>query len=96
MFVVAAAFEVSPSDQAAFLALAHEDAAKSLEREAGCRQFDVCFDPEKPGSVLFYEVYDSRIAFEDHTRTEHFKVFDEGSRNLIVRSEVRFLHRTHP
>jgi (4S)-4-hydroxy-5-phosphonooxypentane-2,3-dione isomerase len=96
MFVVAATFEVKPSDERAFLRLAHEDAAKSLEREPGCRQFDVSTDPDAPGSVLFYEVYDSREAFEDHKKTEHFKVFDEGSRALVVRSEVRFLQRTHP
>jgi quinol monooxygenase YgiN len=96
MFVVAAAFEVDPSDESAFLLLAHEDAAKSREREPGCRQFDVCTDPAKPGSVLFYEVYDSRDAFEDHKRTEHFKIFEDGSRALVVRSEVRFLKRTHP
>jgi quinol monooxygenase YgiN len=65
-------------DERAFLLLAHEDAAKSLEREPGCRQFDVCTDPERPGSVLFYEVYNSRDAFEDHKKTKHFKVFDEA------------------
>jgi quinol monooxygenase YgiN len=32
--------------------------------------------------VLFYEVYDSRDVFEDHKKTEHFKVFDEGTQSL--------------
>ena len=94
--VVVVAFEISPADQDRFLALAHEDASKSVEREPGCRQFDVCIDPQKSGSALFYEIYDDLAAFEDHKRTEHFKVFDEGSRPLIIRSEIRFLERTYP
>jgi quinol monooxygenase YgiN len=96
MFVVVAAFEVNPADRDRFLVVAHEDASKSVEREPGCRQFDVCVDPEREGAILFYEVYDDRPAFEDHKRTEHFKAFDEGSRPLILSSDVRFLDRTFP
>jgi (4S)-4-hydroxy-5-phosphonooxypentane-2,3-dione isomerase len=96
MFVVVAAFEVNPADRERFLAVAHEDATKSVESEPGCRQFDVCVDPAREGSILFYEVYDNAAAFEEHKRTNHFKTFDEGSRSLIVRSDVRFLDRTCP
>ncbi len=96
MFVVVAAFEVNPADRERFLAVAHEDATMSVEREPGCRQFDVCVDPEREGSILFYEVYDNAAAFEEHKRTDHFKTFDEGSRPLIVRSDVRFLDRICP
>ena len=96
MFVVVAAFEVNPADRERFLAVAHEDATKSVESEPGCRQFDVCVDPAQEGSILFYEVYDDAAAFEEHKRTNHFKTFDEGSRSLIVRSDVRFLNRTCP
>jgi quinol monooxygenase YgiN len=96
MFVVVAAFEVNPADQERFLAVAHEDASRSAEREPACRQFDVCVDPAREGSILFYEVYDDAAAFEEHKRTDHFKNFDEGSRPLIVRSDVRFLDRICP
>jgi quinol monooxygenase YgiN len=96
MFVVVAAFEVNPADRERFLAVAHEDATKSVESEPGCRQFDVCVDAAREGSILFYEVYDDAAAFEKHKRTNHFRIFDEGSRPLIVRSDVRFLNRTCP
>jgi (4S)-4-hydroxy-5-phosphonooxypentane-2,3-dione isomerase len=96
MFVVVAAFEVNPADWERFLAVANEDAIMSVEREPGCRQFDVCVDPAREGSILFYEVYDDAAAFEEHKRTDHFKTFDEGSRPLIVRSDVRFLDRICP
>ena len=96
MFVVVAAFKVSPADRERFLAVAHEDATKSVESEPGCRQFDVCVDPAQEGSILFYEVYDDAVAFEEHKRTNHFNTFDEGNRPLIVRSDVRFLNRTCP
>ena len=95
MFVVVAAFEVNPADRERFLAVANEDATMSVEREPGCRQFDVCVDPAREGSILFYEVYDD-AAFEGHKRTDHFKTFDEESRPLIVRSDVRFLDRICP
>ena len=58
MFVVVAAFEVNPANRERFLAVAQEDATMSVEREPGCRQFDVCVDPEREGSIQFYEVYD--------------------------------------
>ena len=96
MFIVVAASGVNPADRERFLAVAHEDATKSVESEPGCRQFDGCVDPAREGSILFYEVYDDAAAFEEHKRTNHFKTFDEGSRPLIVRSDVRFLNRTCP
>ncbi len=99
MFVVVAAFEVNPADRERFLAVAHQDASRSVEREPGCRQFDVCVHPEREGLILFYEVYgvyDDAAAFEEHKRTDHSKTFDEGSRPLIVRSDVRFLDRICP
>ncbi len=96
MFVVVAAFEVNLADRERFLAVAHEDATMFVEREPGCRQFDVCVDPEREGSILFYEVYDNAASFEEHKRTDRFKTFDEGSRPLIVRSDVRFLDKICP
>jgi autoinducer 2-degrading protein len=96
MFVVVAVFEVNSTDGERFLAVAHEDATMSVEREPGCRQFDVGVDPEREGSILFHEVYDNAAAFEEHKRTDHFKTFDEGSRPLIVRSDVRILDRICP
>ncbi len=70
MFVVVAAFEVNPADQERFLAVAHEDASRSVEHEPGCRQFDVCVDPAREGSILFYEVYDDAAAFEERKRSD--------------------------
>jgi quinol monooxygenase YgiN len=45
---------------------------------------------------MFVSIQSRAAAFEEHKRTDHFKTFDEGSRRLIVRSDVRFLDRICP
>ena len=64
-------FVVKPDCIDAFLALAQDDASHSLADEPGCRQFDVVQMEGAPHHVLFYEVYDSRAAFDAHLQTPH-------------------------
>jgi quinol monooxygenase YgiN len=95
-FVVIPEFVVKPGCIDAFLALARDDAAKSVAEEPGCRQFDVVQTEEEPLHVLFYEVYDSRVAFEAHLRTPHLARFREGFPALVLEERpVRFASRHH-
>ena len=71
-------FVVKPDCIDAFLALAQDDASHSLADEPGCRQFDVVQMEGAPHHVLFYEVYDSRAAFDAHLQTPHLARFREG------------------
>ena len=49
-----------------------------------------------PHQVLFYEVYDSRAAFEAHLQTPHLARFREGFPALVVEERpVRFASRHH-
>jgi quinol monooxygenase YgiN len=95
-FVVIPEFVVKPDCLDAFLALARDDASHSLADEPGCRQFDVVQMEGAPCHVLFYEVYDSRAAFDAHLRTPHLARFREGFPALVAEERpVRFANRHH-
>ncbi|WP_407192786.1 putative quinol monooxygenase [Bradyrhizobium sp. STM 3566] len=94
-FVVIAEFEVKPGAMPDFLALAHDDARCSVADEPGCRAFEVAVTQDALETVVFYEVYDDRAAFDAHLKTPHLARFRAGFPALIVTERaVRFLERT--
>ena len=52
--------------------VARELAAASRE-EPGCEAYVPCRDPEDPSSILIYEQYRDKTAFEEHGASEHFQ-----------------------
>lgn len=95
-FVVIAEFKVKPAHLDAFLALAADDATCSVAHEPGCSTFDVCVSPDDPGTVVFYEVYENRAAFDAHLETPHLARFRAGFPALIeAERQVRFLDRAY-
>ncbi len=69
---------------------AHDRKRRSvLKDEPGCRQFDVCTDPDRPGDVFLYELYDDADAFQAHLQTPHFKSFDAKVAGMIAQKTVR-------
>ncbi|MGD9479299.1 putative quinol monooxygenase [Shinella sp. G-2] len=96
-FVVIAEFRVRPERLAEFLEAARDDAAHSVADEPGCRQFDVVQPEGEGGIVVFYEVYDSREAFDAHLQTPHLDRFRRAFPPLILEERpVRFLQRRYP
>ncbi|ACL61644.1 putative quinol monooxygenase [Methylobacterium nodulans] len=94
-FVVLAEFKVRPGELGAFLDLAHEDARASVAHEPGCRTFDVAVSESDPQTVVFYEVYDDRAAFDAHLETPHLARFRAGFPALVVEERpVRFLSQS--
>lgn len=94
VFVVIAEFLVRPDAMLVFLEAAKQDATASLTKEPGCRQFDI-IQPETPhNTVVFYEVYGSRDAFNAHLKTTHVAAFREAFPPLIIAEKpVRFAYR---
>jgi len=93
-FVVIAEFEVSPYHKAEFLEVCGFDSVRSTEDEAGCRQFDVLTTEDSPTSVVLYEVYDDRAAFDVHVTMPHYAVFAEAVKRMGVETKaVRFFAR---
>jgi quinol monooxygenase YgiN len=91
MLVVTVWFEIKPGRFDAFLPLIQENARRSVADEPGCRQFDVCLDPEAPERCFLYEIYDDEEAFQAHCRSAHFKAFDTASAPLVATKDVQLL-----
>lgn len=95
--VVIAEFQVKPGKLTAFLDAARDDAAHSVADEPGCRQFDVICPQGTEDTVVFYEVYDSRAAFDAHLETPHLARFRDAFPPLIIEEKpVRFSDRLYP
>lgn len=96
-FVVIAEFRVKPGAMDAFLSAASDDASHSVADERGCRQFDVVRPEDEENAVVFYDVYDSREAFDHHLTTSHLKRFQAAFPALVIEERpVRFASRQHP
>ncbi|MCG5235740.1 putative quinol monooxygenase [Xanthobacter oligotrophicus] len=89
-FVVIAEFDVEPARLADFLAVARDDAAHSVVDEPGCQQFEVTV-LEGSSTVVFFEIYDDRAAFDAHLETPHLARF-RATFPALIRAEptVRF------
>ncbi|MDD9746277.1 MULTISPECIES: putative quinol monooxygenase [Marinovum] len=86
MYAVTVSFTLRPGARADFLPLMTENARLSLQREAGCRQFDVCTDGGE--EIFLYEIYDSAQAFETHLKSPHFQSFDAAVAGMIADKSV--------
>ena len=88
MYAVTATFGLHPARLPAFMDLMLDNARTSLRQETGCRQFDVCSDPARPGIVFLYELYVDRAAFDLHLTSPHFLDFDKAVSDMIVSKQV--------
>jgi len=89
--VVLVEFLVKAAFRERFQELIAANARASLEREPGCRRFDVLFDPDEPRRFVLYEVYDDDAAFGEHLRSSHYKGFAEATENEIDHRSIRRL-----
>jgi len=96
MYVVTVLFALNPGLQHDFLPLMSANASASLALEAGCRQFDVCLDPDRPDEVFLYELYDDGEAFQAHLMTPHFKAFASETAPMIAERDIRTFRRLSP
>ncbi len=88
MFAVVVKFEIKLEHLDAFIPMMLENARASVRDEVGCHQFDVCSDPDRPGEVFLYELYDDEAAFKTHMTMPHFLKFDAGSAEMIASKTV--------
>lgn len=94
-FALIVRLEVIDRHRAAFLAAISSNATQSVAEEPGCQRFDVLTPVLGPGgSVLLYEIYDDRAAFEQHLRSDHFLRFDAATRPMLRSKAVDFFSVT--
>lgn len=92
MFVVTVTFEVHADHLDAFRVAMKTQAQNSLEKEEACKQFDVCYDEDRPQACFLYEKYDDAAAFAAHKQTDHFHDFDAIVGPMLVSKSVQTWH----
>jgi quinol monooxygenase YgiN len=92
-YVVIAEVTVQPERLAEFVAYSLEDGRNSSANEPGCRQFDVNLAADGSPVAVFYEVYDSRAAFEEHLQRPHFFRWRDATQGWITASRISYLLR---
>jgi len=93
MFAVTVTFAVREEFDDRFAKSVLAQARNSLEREEGCHQFDVCFDPSNKGRIFLYEIYSDEPSFQAHLKTEHFISFDAEVKDWLISKEVQTWER---
>jgi quinol monooxygenase YgiN len=62
--------------------------------EEGCEAYIPCRDPEDAGSILIYEQYRDKAAFEAHGASEHFQRLALGGLFELMESRERTFYET--
>ena len=86
MYAVVVKIQIKPDLTEVFMPLMRKNAGVSLERETGCRVFDIW---RKDNEVLLYEIYDNERSFHDHLASDHFAEFDEAVAAMILHKDVQ-------
>jgi quinol monooxygenase YgiN len=93
-YIVTVVFVAKPEHREDFRRAMIENATASREREPGCRQFDVCENPD--GEIFLYEVYDDEAAFHAHLASDHYRRFDAQVKPWVDEKRVTKHQRLSP
>jgi (4S)-4-hydroxy-5-phosphonooxypentane-2,3-dione isomerase len=89
-------FIIKPPFVEAFAAAIAKNARASLDGEPGCRQFDVCRDPDQPGLFFLYELYNDEAAISAHLASPHFLQMNAATADWVERKAVHRYTRVAP
>ena len=64
------------------------NARTSVEKDPGCRRFDVSQSSDDPAVWILHEVYDSKEAHAHHRQSAHFLAYDAVAGQAIVQKQV--------
>ena len=92
-FVLVVRMQVKAGEEGRAQALIGE-LAEASRQEPGNELYIPCVDPESPGSILFYEQYRDRAAFEAHGESEHFQRLAVGALWDLLESRERTFYET--
>jgi (4S)-4-hydroxy-5-phosphonooxypentane-2,3-dione isomerase len=96
MLTIVVAFHVHPAHVQAFRQAIVANAGQSLAIEAGCRQFDVCCDPDDATLCFLYELYDDEAAFQAHLQSPHYLQMSALTADWVASKQVWRYQRLHP
>jgi (4S)-4-hydroxy-5-phosphonooxypentane-2,3-dione isomerase len=91
LYVVTVEFVVHAAAFEEFSRMVQHNARQSVLLEPGCLRFDVLFPSGEtpPKTVLLYEIYSSRAAFDVHLGSRHFLEFDAATRAMVTNKTVK-------
>ena len=92
-FVLVVRMKVKEGEEERAVEVARELAAASRE-EPGCEAYVPCRDPEDAGSILIYEQYRDKAAFEEHGASEHFQRLALNGLFELMESRERNFYET--
>lgn len=90
-YTILVRFRIANGQMASFMPLMIENAEASRRDEPGCERFDVLQPADEKDSILLYEIYRDRAAFDEHCTSAHFKRFDAAAKALIAEKQVTVL-----
>lgn len=86
-FAIWVEFELVPDARDAFLCLVTANAQNSVMLEPGCLRFDV-LTTDEDRRIRLYEVYSDRAAFDQHLESDHFGIFAEKTRDMVIAKKI--------
>ena len=92
-FVLVVRMKAKPGNEERAAELMKELAVET-NREPGCELYIPCRDPEDHASVIFYEQYVDRAAFEAHAASEHYERLAAGELFGLMESRERLFYET--
>ena len=72
------------------------NALASTRSEPGCRQFDVCIDPQLDTVFFLYEIYDDDAAITAHMASVHFLHMNALTQHWVEKKTVLRYDRIAP
>ena len=73
MFVLFVTLKIKEQRIEQFREASLGDSEGSVRDESRCFRFDILQNSEKAHTFHHYEVYQDKVAFEEHQKTKHFK-----------------------
>ena len=89
-------FVIRPAHVATFRDAIVANAIASTHNEPGCRQFDVCIDPQRDNVFFLYEIYDDDAAITAHLASAHFLHMNALTQHWVEKKAVWRYERIAP
>jgi quinol monooxygenase YgiN len=80
--------DIAPDQFDKFMAAAKENAVASA-KDPGCREFSIVVLQDDPHHIMFFEVYDNAAGLDFHRQTDHFKKFQEATKDMVTKRDVK-------
>lgn len=83
MLIVAGTLQIDPEHREAFFD-AVAPMVRSTLAEAGCRTYAFTPDPDDPGLIRLYELWDDQAALDAHFASDHMAAWRQRSSELPI------------